>query len=84
VRTRVKLQWITLASLGTICLSSWAAVFMGFFFRFTLRVWTGVVTAAAVSTEVLFWALAAALGVTVIQMRRRLWGWVARPRRWRR
>jgi hypothetical protein len=84
VKTRVNFRWIILAALGTFFLSSWAAVFMGFFFRFSLRVWTGIVTAAAVSTEILFWTLAAALGVTVIQARRRLWAWVARPLCWRR
>jgi hypothetical protein len=84
VKIRLKYQWIILAALGSICLASWAAVCMGFFVRFTLRVWTGIVTAAAVSTEVLFWALAAALGATVIQARRRLWAWVMSPLRRRR
>jgi len=31
--------------------------------------------------EILFWALAAALGVTAIQARRRLWAWVVSPLR---
>jgi hypothetical protein len=84
VNTRLKFQRIILAALGSLCLGSWAAVCMGFFVRFTLPVWTGIVTAAAVSTEILFWALAAALGVTVIQARRRLWARIVSPLRRRR
>ena len=68
-----RLQWVILAALSGICLTSWTAVCVGFFVKFTLGAWTGIVTMAAVTTEVLFWALAAAFGVTVIQARRRLW-----------
>jgi len=76
LKGRLKLRWILLTAVASLCLASWAAVCAGFFVRFTLRVWTGIVTAAAVSTEILFWSLAAALGVTVIQARHRLWAWV--------
>jgi hypothetical protein len=76
---KIPFRWIVLAAVGSICLASWAAVCAGFFVRFTLRVWTGIVTVAAVSTEILFWSLAAALGVTVIQARHRLWAWVLSP-----
>jgi hypothetical protein len=77
----LKFRWIVLATVGSICLASWAAVCAGFFVRFTLRVWTGIVTVAAISTEMLFWSLAAALGVTVIQARHRLWAWALSPMR---
>ena len=79
VKGRLKFRWILLAAVGIICLASWAAVCVGFFVRFTLRVWTGIVTTAAVSTEILFWSLAAALGVSVIQARHRLWAWLLSP-----
>ena len=81
MKTPLKFQWILLGAVASLCLASWAAVCVGFFVRFSLRVWTAIVTTAAVSTEVLFWALAAALGMTVIQARRRLWAWVVSPLR---
>jgi hypothetical protein len=57
------------------------AVGVGLIVRFSLPIWTGIVTAAAISTEILFWAVAGALGVTVIQARHRLWAWIVKPLR---
>lgn len=37
--------------------------------------------AAAVSTEALFWTVAALLGVTVVEARKRLWGFLTRAGR---
>jgi hypothetical protein len=81
VKTRLKFRRIILAALGSICLGSWSAVCVGFFVRFSLRAWTGIVAAAAVSTEMLFWALTAVLGVTVLQARRRRAGSLKAGRR---
>jgi hypothetical protein len=81
MRARRHFRWIIVAALGSACAASWLAVCVGFFVRFSLRIWTVIVSAAAISTEVLLWATAAALGVTVIQARHRLWASVVKPLR---
>jgi hypothetical protein len=81
MRARCHLRWIIVAGLGTVCAASWLAVCVGFFVRFSLRIWTVIVSAAAISTEALLWVMAAALGVAVIQARHRLWASVVKPLR---
>jgi hypothetical protein len=78
MKTHPNLQWIIVAGLGCVCVASWSTVCVGLFVRFSIRTWTWIVTAAAISTEMLLWAVACALGVTVIQTRRRLWDWVGK------
>jgi hypothetical protein len=65
-------RWLVVAVIGCLCALAWSLVAIGLFVKFTVPVWTGIVVTAAVSTEVLFWTLAAALGVSVIQARHRL------------
>jgi hypothetical protein len=79
--SRGHFKWIIVWGLASICAASWLAVGVGLVVRLSLPVWTGIVTAAAVSTEILFWAVAGALGVTVIQARHRLWAMVVKPLR---
>jgi hypothetical protein len=79
VTNRRHFRWIIVWGLASISAASWLAVCVGLVVRFSLPIWTGIVTAAAVSTEVLFWAAAGALGVTVIQARHRLWARIVRP-----
>jgi hypothetical protein len=76
---RRNFKWIIFAALGSICSAAWVTVGVGLFIRFPLPIWTCVVTVAAVSTEVLFWALAAALGVSALQARHRLRAWIIKP-----
>jgi hypothetical protein len=81
VTSRRHFKWIIVWGLASICAASWLGVGVGLVVRFSLPIWTGIVTAAAISTEILFWAVAGALGVTVIQARHRLWDWVVNPLR---
>jgi hypothetical protein len=78
---RQHLKWIVVSTIASICAASWLAVGVGLIVRPSVHAWTGIVTAAAVSTEMLFWAVAGALGLTVIQARHRLWDWVVKPLR---
>lgn len=64
---------IILTAAGSVCLAAWVALGVGLFVHFNVRIWTVIVTTAAISTELFFWLLAAALGVSVFQARRRLW-----------
>jgi hypothetical protein len=64
--TRRHFKWIIVSALASVCAASWLALCVGLLVRFSLPIWTGIVTAAAISTEILFWAVAGALGVTVI------------------
>jgi hypothetical protein len=73
-----KWKWIVVSAVGSLCLTAWVAMGVGLFVRFNIRIWTLIVTAAAVSTELFFWVLAATLGVTVFQARRRLWANIAK------
>ncbi len=79
--SRPHFKWIIVLALGSVCAASWLALCVGLVVRFSLPIWTGIVTAAAISTEILFWAVAGVLGVTVIQARHRLWDWVVKPLR---
>jgi hypothetical protein len=66
-------KWIMIAAAGSLCLAAWVILGVGLFVHFNVRIWTLIVTAAAVLTELFFWVLAATLGVSVFQARRRLW-----------
>jgi membrane protein YdbS with pleckstrin-like domain len=59
-----------------VCGAAWIAVAVGYFIGVGLATWTVLVTIAAVSIEVMFWALAVMLGLTVIQARRKIWRWM--------
>jgi hypothetical protein len=63
-----------LAVCGVLCLAAWAtfALSMAIGVGTTARV--ALLSVALVATEVLFWAAAALLGLTVVQLRRTLLG----------
>ena len=79
--SRRHLKWIIVSIIASICAASWLAVCVGLVVRFPLPIFTGVVTVAAISTEALFWTVAGALGVTVIQARHRLWARIVKSLR---
>jgi hypothetical protein len=82
--SRRNFKWKIVFALASICAASWLAMCAGLVVRFSLPIWTGIVTSAALSTEILFWGVAGALGVTVIKARHRLWDWLVRQLRRRR
>lgn len=62
-----------------ICIASWIALGIGFALRVDITVWTILVTAAAIATELMFWCVALMLGLTVFEARRKIWRAVTRP-----
>jgi hypothetical protein len=77
--SRRRFKWIIVSAVASVCGASWLAVCIGLAVRLSLPIWTGIVTVAALSSEILFWTVAGALGVTVIQARHRLWDWIVKP-----
>jgi hypothetical protein len=69
---------IGLAGLA-VFLAAWAAVGAGFLLRVDPVTWTVLVVIAAFASEALIWCLAAMLGLTVFEARRRIWRWMTRP-----
>lgn len=45
----------------------------------TLKEWTAVVVAGALSLEVAFWVTAAILGISLLQSRKAVFGFLTRP-----
>ena len=69
----MKLRWLIVAVAGLVVLAAWSAVAITyFFFHPTLALWTGVVTAAALSLEGFFWVCAGALGWSFLAGRRQM------------
>ena len=69
----MKLRWLIVAGAGILVLAAWSAVAITYlFFHPTLAVWTGVVTAAALSLEGFFWVCAGALGWSFLAGRRQM------------
>jgi hypothetical protein len=72
-------KWIIAAIGASACVAAWSAVAVGYFMHASLAVFTGLATVAALSTEAMFWCLAAALGISIVQARHRIFGWFAGP-----
>jgi hypothetical protein len=65
--TRSKKVIAALAAVALLVLT-WAAVLIvGLFFKPSLAVWFGIVTAAAIATEVALWVGAAIAGIALFQ-----------------
>lgn len=59
---------------GVICLAAWAAFAVGLVVGVGTATQLVLLTVALLITEGLFWLAAALLGITVIQLRRKLFG----------
>ncbi len=69
----MKLQWLILAGAGALVVASWtAAAAAYFFFEPSIALWTGLVTAAALSLEAFFWVGAGVLGWSFLAGRREM------------
>lgn len=67
----MKVRWIVLGLAGAAVIAAWAAVAIAyFFFEPSLALWTGLVTAAALSMEGFFWVGAGVLGWSFLAGRR--------------
>lgn len=79
----MKARWIVVSVAGAVVVVAWGAAAVAyFFFEPSLALWTGLVTAAAVSLEAFFWVGAGVLGwsflagrrATLERLRRRFFG----------
>jgi hypothetical protein len=69
----MKTQWMILGFAGLVAIAAWVAVAIAyFFFDPGLALWTGLVTAAALSLEAFFWVAAGVLGWSFLAGRRRM------------
>jgi NhaP-type Na+/H+ or K+/H+ antiporter len=67
----MKVRWIVLAAAGAVVAVTWLGLALAyFFFEPSLPVWTGLVTAAAISLEGFFWVAAGVLGWSFLAGRR--------------
>lgn len=67
----MKARRIVLSIAGAVVVAAWSAVAAAyFFFDPSLAVWTGLVTAAAISLEAFFWVGAGVIGWSFLAGRR--------------
>ena len=68
--------WLLTAVVAAAAVAAWAAVGVGYWMEVSRGTWIILVVVAALATEGLFWSLAAALGLSVLDARKRIWRWV--------
>ena len=68
--------WLLTAVVAAAAVAAWAAVGVGYWMEVSRGTWIILVVVAALTTEGLFWSLAAALGLSVLDARKRIWRWV--------
>ena len=68
-----KIMWAIVALLAIVAVAGWIAVFVGFQMDFDKPTMIGILTVTALSMEGLFWTIAAAVGVSVFEARKRIW-----------
>jgi hypothetical protein len=67
----MKARWIILGIAGLAVVATWSAALIAYlFFDPSLAVWTGLVTAGALSLEGFFWVAAGVLGWSFLAGRR--------------
>lgn len=60
--------------LGAVLLvAAWAAVGVGLLLQVDRQLWTYLIIAAAIATEVFIWCMALMLGLTIFEARRKIW-----------
>ncbi len=64
---------------GLACALAWIGLAAGLVVGVGTPLRVVLVTAAAVTTEVLFWAVALLLGLKVVEARRKIWAWLTHP-----
>jgi len=56
--------------------ASWIVLGVGLAIGVEETIFIIMVAAAAIATEVLFWAVAVVFGISVFESRKKIWGWV--------
>lgn len=74
-----KLKWIVGGLAGALCLAGWLSIGLVILFHKTVPALTAACSFAALATEGFIWTLAAILGVTVVESRRRIGAALMRP-----
>lgn len=64
--------WLVKVGAGA-CLLSWVAVGVGFAVKVDFATWFILLTIAALTTEGLFWLIAAVFGMTMFEARKSIW-----------
>jgi len=73
LRRSRRFLWTLAALIGVCAIGAWISLGVGLYLDVERGTRVILALAAAVSTELLFWTCAAALGVSVFEARRRLW-----------
>lgn len=66
-------KWWIVGTVAAACAAAWLAMGIGLALGVSFTPRLVLVTIAALTTEALMWAAAAALGMKVFEMRRRIW-----------
>lgn len=65
--------WMLTAVVAAACVAAWVALGAALWLDMDRGARLTLVVVAALATEALFWSVAAALGVTVFEARKRIW-----------
>lgn len=68
-----KIMWMISAVLALVSIAGWITFFVGVSIKLDKPVLVGVMTVTALSMEGLMWTIAASIGVTVFETRKRIW-----------
>jgi hypothetical protein len=68
-----KIMWMIAAVLAVVAVAGWVTFFIGLGLKFDKPVIVAILTVTALSMEALMWTIAASIGVTVFETRRRIW-----------
>ena len=74
-----KLKWILGGLAGAVCLSGWVSIGLVLLFHKTVPALTAACTFTGLATEGFIWTMAAILGVTVLESRKRIGAFLMRP-----
>lgn len=74
-----KLRWIVVGVAAVVCVGAWVSMAIGYFVRVSVPAWVAIVTVAAFATEALIWAIAFAMGLKLVEARKKIWQWMKHP-----
>jgi hypothetical protein len=58
---------------AVLLVTAWSVVGIGLLVEVDRQLWTYLIIAAAIATEVFIWCMAAMLGLTIFEARRKIW-----------
>jgi hypothetical protein len=72
-RKGLKIMWALAGVLAVVAICGWIAFFVGVNLKLDKPVLVGILTVTALCMEGLMWTVAASIGVTVFETRKRIW-----------